>query len=102
MISTQGLVVVLFVASLAIAAHADLTITQQIEKEAVPQEANMTITKKVKEGKMRLDLNPQIDATGLGKTTITVVAVSESLPADSEFVVPDGYRAMQAPAPLSK
>ena len=38
----------------------------------------------------------------MGKTTVTVMAVSENPLADSEFAVPDGYRAMQAPAPVSK
>jgi hypothetical protein len=210
--------VMLLGATSAIVAHADLTITQQIQKEAPPQEANVTMTMKIKGGKMRLDLNPQVssivdlktgemislmhqqklvmtipgasikslqqahteaaknaganvappkptgrketisgfaceefetaangmnvhlwltkdlpnteklmaelsalagadpfrgirnehqlpgfpirtvvDTAGMGKTTITVVAVSENAVADSEFAVPEGYRAMQAP-----
>jgi hypothetical protein len=217
---TRMLVAALLAAALSAAARADLTITQQIQKDAPPKAANMTMTMKIKEGKMRLDLNPQIssivdlktgdmmslmhpqkvvmkipgasiksmqqvvkqdaaksvgsdpvapkptgrketisgfaceefettadgmnvhlwltkdlpnaeklmaelselsgeldplkgvtkdqklpgfpirtvvDANGAGKTTVTVLAVSESPVADSEFVVPDGYRAMQAP-----
>jgi hypothetical protein len=219
MTSIKRVTVALLATTLAIAARADLTITQQIRKEGPPQEANVTMTLKIKEGKMRLDLNPQVssivdlktgdmsslmheqklvmmipgasikslqgahtqeaaksvganpvppkptgrketisgyaceefettangmnvhlwltkdlpnteklmselstlaganpfrgvtkdqqlpgfpirtvvDATGMGRTTITVVAVSESPIADSEFVVPDGYRAMQTP-----
>jgi hypothetical protein len=224
MTRVNRLVVVLVATILSIAAHADLTITQQIQKEGPPQDANLTMTMKIKEGKMRLDLNPQVssivdlktgdmislmheqkltmtipgasikslqqahaqeaaksvgtdaeppkptgrketingyeceefeatakgmnvhlwltkdlpnaeklmselstlagadpfrgltkgqqlpgfpirtvvDTTGMGKTTVTVMAVSENPLADSEFAVPDGYRAMQAPAPVSK
>jgi hypothetical protein len=220
MTSIKRVTVALLATTLAVAARADLTITQQIQKEGPPQEANVTMTMKIKDGKMRLDLNPQVssivdlktgnmislmheqklvmtipgasikslqqahaqeaaksvganpvppkptgrketisgyaceefetttsgmnvhlwltkdlpnseklmselstlagadpfrgltkdqqlpgfpirtvvDATGMGKTTVTVVAVSESPVADSEFVVPDDYRAMQAPA----
>ena len=47
--------VVLVATMSAIAAHADLTITQQIQKEGPPQDANVTMTMKIKEGKMRLD-----------------------------------------------
>jgi hypothetical protein len=56
------LIVVLVATTLAIAARADLTITQQIQKEGPPQEANLTMTMKIKEGKMRLDLNPQVSS----------------------------------------
>jgi Domain of unknown function (DUF4412) len=219
MVSMKALTAVLLAATLTVAARADLTITQQIQKEAPPQNVNMTMTMKIKEGKMRLDLNPEIssivdlktgdmvslmhpqklamtipgasikgmqenykkdaaksaggspapkptgrketisgfvceefettangmnvqlwltkdlpdaeklmsqlselagdadplkavtkdrqlpgfpirtvvDGSGAGKTTVTVLAVSESPVADSEFVVPDGYRAMQTP-----
>jgi hypothetical protein len=43
-----------------------------------------------------------VDAKRLGKTTLTVVTVSESPIADSEFMVPDGYRTMQTPPLLNK
>jgi uncharacterized protein DUF4412 len=224
MTSSRRVTAVLLAATLAIAAHADLTITQQIQKEGPPQEASVTMTLKIKEGKMRLDLNPKVssivdlktgdmisllhqqklamtipgavikslqeahaqevaktvgdnpvapkptgrketisgyaceefettangmnvhlwltkdlpngekllselstlagadpfrgltkdqqlpgfpirtvvDAKALGKTIVTVVKVSESPVVDSEFVVPDGYRPMQAPALLNK
>ena len=39
-----------------------------------------------------------IDTPGSGKTTITVVALSEDPIADSEFTVPEGYRTIQTPA----
>jgi hypothetical protein len=224
MTSMKRVTVALFAMTLAIAARGDLTITQQIQKEGPPQEANVTMTMKIKGGKMRLDLNPQVssivdlktgdmisllhqqklvmtipgglikslqgahaqeaaksvganpippkptgrketisgyaceefetiandmtvhlwltkdlpnseklmselstlagadpfrgltkdqqlpgfpirtvvDAKRLGKTTLTVVTVSESPIADSEFMVPDGYRTMQTPPLLNK
>jgi uncharacterized protein DUF4412 len=43
-------------------ARADLTIIQQVQKEASPHEANLTMTMKVKDDKMRLDLNPQVSS----------------------------------------
>jgi hypothetical protein len=46
----------------AIAGQADLTITQQIQKEAPPEGANVTMTMKIKEQRMRLDLNPQVSS----------------------------------------
>jgi hypothetical protein len=39
-----------------------------------------------------------MDGATTGKTTITVVQLSESPVADSDFVVPEGYRTMQTPA----
>lgn len=39
-----------------------------------------------------------IDTPASGKTTITVVALSEDPIADSEFTVPEGYRTIQTPA----
>jgi hypothetical protein len=224
MTSMKRVTVVILAMTLAIAARGDLTITQQIQKEGPPQGGNVTMTMKIKEGKMRLDLNPQVssivdlktgdmisllhqqklvmtipgglikslqgahaqeaaksvganpippkptgrketisgyvceefetiandmivhlwltkdlpnseklmselstlaganpfrgltkdqqlpgfpirtvvDAKRLGKTTLTVVTVSESPIADSEFMVPDGYRTMQTPALLNK
>lgn len=220
MILVKGLVAVLLAANLgALAGRADLTIIQQVQKDGPPQEANVTLTMKIKDGKMRLDFGPQassivdlktgdmtsllhkqrlamtipgasikgvqevlkeeaaksiggpparpkptgrretingfaceefettandmnvriwltkdlpntekllselsalagadpfrgltrdqqlpgypirivMDGAGLGKTTVTVVEVSEVPVADSEFVIPDDYRAMQAP-----
>ncbi len=223
MTRVNRLIVVLIATISAMAAQADLTITQQIQKEGSPQDANVRMTMKIREGKMRLDINPQvssivdlksgdmislmhpqklmmtipgasikslqakakeaaesvgtnaeppkptgrketisgyaceeyettangmtvhvwltkdlpnieklmselstlagadplsgltkgqqlpgfpirteIDATGGGKTTVTVMAVSEDPLADSEFAVPDGYRPIQAPAPKGK
>src|SRR4029077_17520287 len=62
MTSIKRVTVALLATTLAIAARADLTITQQIQKEGPPQEANVTMTMKIKEGKMRLDLNPQVSS----------------------------------------
>ena len=60
--------------------------------------------KLISELSMLADANPSGDSRQQlpGFPIRTVVAVSESPLADSEFVVPDGYRAMQAPAPRSK
>jgi hypothetical protein len=52
---------VLFAATLAMS-RADLTITQQIQREASPQEARVTMTMRIKEDKMRLDLSPQVSS----------------------------------------
>jgi hypothetical protein len=46
----------------AIAARSDLTITQQVQKEAPPEGADVTMTMKIKEQRMRLDLNPQVSS----------------------------------------
>jgi hypothetical protein len=65
MTSIKRVTVALLATTLAIAARADLTITQQIQKEGPPQEANVTMTMKIKEGKMRLDLNPQVSSMSI-------------------------------------
>jgi hypothetical protein len=43
-------------------------------------------------------LRTVIETPGVGKTTMTVVAVNESPLADSEFSVPSGYKTMQMPS----
>jgi Domain of unknown function (DUF4412) len=62
MLLKKAFVIPLFAAIFAIASRADLTITQQIEREAAAQPATLTMTAKIKEGKMRLDLNPQMSS----------------------------------------
>ena len=52
----KGLVLALFAATLGSATFADLTIVQQVQKEGPPQEATVTLTMKIKDGKMRLEL----------------------------------------------
>jgi hypothetical protein len=47
-------------------------------------------------------IRTMINAKGSGKTTVTVVAVSQDPISDSEFAIPDGYRAVQVPAFPSK
>ena len=59
MTRVNRLIVVLIATISAMAAQADLTITQQIQKEGSPQDANVRMTMKIREGKMRLDINPQ-------------------------------------------
>jgi hypothetical protein len=54
--------VALLTAALGTTARADLTITEQVHKDGMPPEANMTMTIKIKGEKMRLDLNPQISS----------------------------------------
>ena len=82
MTRVNRIIVVLVATILSIAAHADLTITQQIQKEGPPQDANLP----------GFPIRTVVDTTGMGKTTVTVMAVSENPLADSEFAVPDGYR----------
>jgi hypothetical protein len=56
----KGLAAVVLAAQLGgLAARADLTIVQQVQKDAPPQAANVTLTMKIKDGKMRLDFSPQ-------------------------------------------
>ena len=58
----KGLVLALFAATLGSATFADLTIVQQVQKEGPPQEATVTLTMKIKDGKMRLELGPQMSS----------------------------------------
>lgn len=54
--------IALLAAALGSTARADLTITEQVHKDGMPAEAKMTMTIKIKGGKMRLDLNPQVSS----------------------------------------
>jgi Domain of unknown function (DUF4412) len=57
----KGLIAALLAATLGPAA-ADLTIVQQVQKEGAPQEATVTLTMKIKDGKMRVELGPQVSS----------------------------------------
>jgi hypothetical protein len=57
----KGLIAALLAATLGPAA-ADLTIVQQVQKEGPPQEATVTLTMKIKDGKMRVELGPQVSS----------------------------------------
>ncbi len=72
------------------AAHADLTIVQQVDSAMNAQATSLTVTTKVKDDKARVDINPQVS---------TIIDLNTT---DSISLFHSGKKAMKIPASVLK